>query len=212
MSEKLDVQRIVDLALEENLVPDIFFYKWHDLGNWQLETLIKLGMEPSHKLLDVGCGALRLGVQAIPYLEDGNYFGVDAFEPYVRLGEKLIQECKIDKNHNVLHSLSFEFDRFERRDFDFAIAQSVFTHLSRSQIKLCVANLAKVMGRNGVLLFTYYSKHEHRGFLYLGQQPMLNPVLCNEKFLNQMASQHNIRFEIAAFSHPSQKVGLFHFN
>src|ERR1043165_9261696 len=50
---------------------------WHEIGNLQFEFLLGQGLLPSHKLVDIGCGALRCGLPIIRYLEKGTYFGLD---------------------------------------------------------------------------------------------------------------------------------------
>ena len=42
------------------------------------DFLVESGLRPEHRLCDFGCGALRLGVWAIPYLDAGHYFGIDS--------------------------------------------------------------------------------------------------------------------------------------
>jgi SAM-dependent methyltransferase len=48
------------------------------LGRYAFDLLVEAGLRPEHRLCDFGCGALRIGVWAIPYLEAGNYFGIDS--------------------------------------------------------------------------------------------------------------------------------------
>jgi SAM-dependent methyltransferase len=48
------------------------------MGRYLFDFVIDAGLRPEHRLLDFGCGALRLGVWVIPYLETDNYFGVDS--------------------------------------------------------------------------------------------------------------------------------------
>jgi SAM-dependent methyltransferase len=48
------------------------------VGKYAFEFVVEAGLRPEHRLLDFGCGALRLGKWAISYLEAGNYFGVEA--------------------------------------------------------------------------------------------------------------------------------------
>ncbi len=50
---------------------------WDALGQLQLEFLINSGLQPNHKLLDIGCGCLRGGVHyVIKYLK---YSGTDHY-------------------------------------------------------------------------------------------------------------------------------------
>src|SRR5215831_2791013 len=59
--------------------------------------LTTLGLRQHHSLLDVGCGSLRIGRLLIPYLNQGNYFGIEPNEWLVQqgikreLGEALLQ-------------------------------------------------------------------------------------------------------------------------
>jgi SAM-dependent methyltransferase len=48
------------------------------LGKCIFESLVAAGVGPEHRVLDFACGALRLGRWLIPYLDQGNYFGVDS--------------------------------------------------------------------------------------------------------------------------------------
>jgi len=59
--------------------------------------LTTLGLRQHHSLLDIGCGSLRIGRLLIPYLNRGNYFGVEPNKWLVdegisrELGETLVQ-------------------------------------------------------------------------------------------------------------------------
>ena len=61
----LDLQTRIDAAVEQNIAPDEYFSVWEEPGQWQLDALKSVGMAPHHRLVDVGCGAMRLGVYAV---------------------------------------------------------------------------------------------------------------------------------------------------
>ena len=50
---------------------------WERIGRHQFDFLRDRGLRPEHRLLDVGCGALRGGVHFIRYLNVGGYYGID---------------------------------------------------------------------------------------------------------------------------------------
>lgn len=50
------------------------------IGAMQFRLLSTLGLRENHKLLDFGCGSLRAGRLFIPYLNPGNYTGVEPNE------------------------------------------------------------------------------------------------------------------------------------
>jgi hypothetical protein len=61
---------------------------WEQVGILQFEFMVSQGLRPQHVLLDVGCGSLRGGVHFIPYLEPGNYLGIDKERRLIRSGLK----------------------------------------------------------------------------------------------------------------------------
>ena len=154
---------------------------WHELGELQFRFLVDRGLEPGHTLLDIACGSLRAGVRLIPYLDPGNYLGVDIDESLiehgkrVELGDRL---CAIKRPEFVV-SGAFEFGKFSRRP-DFAIAQSLFTHLTPGDIRLCLKNLRDVAKPDTALYATFFEaaratsnpaqSHPHHRFNYTSDQ------------------------------------------
>ena len=150
---------------------------WHEMGELQFKFLIEHGLLPEHTLLDIACGSLRLGCRIIPYLNPGNYLGIDINEDLiehgrtVELGHTL---CAIKRPEFVVSGL-FEFEKFSKKP-DIAIAQSLFTHLIESDIARCLENLFAHRKDNTVLYATFFEvdepaanpaqSHPHQGFRY----------------------------------------------
>lgn len=209
---KLDLQTRIDAAVENNIAPDEYFSVWDELGFWQLDSLKSIGLKPQHRLLDFGCGALRFGLNAIEYLDDGNYFGVDAFAPYIAAGKKLARVGGIRRRFTLLVSRDFELDRFGV-NFDFGNAQSVFTHMSGKECDRCMMMLKRVMKPGGSFFFTYLiGAPVTQGMLYLGVQPMRRFAMKDPEFFAELAAKHDATFERLAIPHlTGQLVGLFRF-
>jgi cyclopropane fatty-acyl-phospholipid synthase-like methyltransferase len=205
----LDAQTLIDMALDFNMAPSTYFTQWDELGDWQFDILKRFGLEPKHRLLDVGCGPLRLGSLVIPYLEPGHYYGIDPVGMLLALGRAVLDRLGIDRPYSLLQSASFEFDRFGAQ-FDFAIAQSVITHLSRAQITSCFTALKSVMQPGSTLIFTYLLSGyaPPLGFLMDGVAPMIRPGLSDEGIFVELADRLGIRFVASDEPHPSQKVGI----
>ena len=118
---------------------------WEEGGRIQFDFLRREGLAPHHVLLDIGCGSLRAGVHLIPYLEPGHYLGLDK-EPLLlerAISEEFDREMLLAKKPQFVVSSCFEFDRFDT-PADYALAQSVFTHLPPREIELCLRNLRAV--------------------------------------------------------------------
>jgi SAM-dependent methyltransferase len=131
--------------------------RWDELGQLQFEFLAQRGLRPEHRLLDVGCGALRGGVHFIRYLEPGNYHGIDRNASLVRAGEtvEIPRAGVVGRHPRLVIDDKFTFERFGA-SFRFAIALSAFTHFTVNQIERCLVNMAKVLEPGGRFYATYF--------------------------------------------------------
>ncbi|MCK9236804.1 MAG: hypothetical protein M0Q29_02555 [Thiopseudomonas sp.] len=122
--------------------------KYDLVSAMQFNLLTKYGLRESHKLLDIGCGSLRGGRLFIIYLLENNYYGVEPEKWLVDDGihYELRKEIVRLKKPSFSYDSDFNFDSFGV-EFDFAIAQSIFTHASAEQIKNCMHNLSKVASK-----------------------------------------------------------------
>lgn len=133
-------------------VPELFDY----LGAMQFNLLTALGLREHHFLLDIGCGSLRAGKLFIPYLLPGHYYGI---EPNRRLLEDGIAH---EMGHELVrlkrpvfsYSDDFDLGAFERQ-FDFILAQSIFTHASSHQIQVCLRAAESVMHRASIFVANF---------------------------------------------------------
>ena len=69
---------LVNEAVLLNIPFSNYFSGWDILSNWQMSILLDNGMAPNHALLDIGCGAMCLGIPAIQFLNDNCYYGIDS--------------------------------------------------------------------------------------------------------------------------------------
>jgi len=132
---------------------------WEQLGKLQFEYLVKNGLKPQHFLLDIGCGCLRGGIHFIQYLQKGHYFGIDK-DPFLLEGGKIELEEKnlLDKSPILKLDENFDFVSLNQK-FEYALAQSVFTHLPMSKIKKCFENVEKVLVNEGKFYATFFENN-----------------------------------------------------
>src|SRR5262249_29760893 len=129
---------------------------WQEIGTLQLDFLLRHGLRLHHKMLDIGCGALRCGIPIIRYLDKGNYYGLDNNASVIEAGNyELKNEELTGKQPKLLVNDRFEIGRF-RVLFDFAIAQSVFTHLDMNLILHCLVETRKNLARNAKFFSTFF--------------------------------------------------------
>jgi len=123
------------------------------------------GLRPDHYLLDIGCGCLRGGVKFVPFLEAGHYYGVDADEALLEAGRQEIRSIGAeDRNPNLNRIADFGFGKLGRK-FDYALAQSVFTHLSFNSIARCLIEISRALEPGGKFFATYFENERGKPIL-----------------------------------------------
>ena len=136
---------------------------WEDLGRLQLEFLVSQGLRPEHRVLDVGAGSLRLGVKLVDFLEPGRYWAVDRHTALLDAGWELelgpLGLQARQPRAQLVTLDDFQFDRLGQT-FDYAIAQSLFTHFSWNRIRRCLARLAPAINARGRLFATFFEVPE----------------------------------------------------
>jgi SAM-dependent methyltransferase len=170
--------------------------------------LTTLGLRQHHSLLDVGCGSLRIGRLLIPYLNRGKYFGIEPNEWLVRegikreLGETLLQI----KSPTFFFSDSPETIAQGENSFDFALAQSIFSHCGLDLITNWLSAISRALAEDGALVATFLSGEEDspsKGWVYP------ECVSYRPAALIDAAAEAGLRFELLDWKHPRQTWALF---
>ena len=170
--------------------------------------LTTLGLRQHHSLLDVGCGSLRIGRLLIPYLNRGKYFGIEPAEWLVaegikqELGETVVQI----KRPTFFFTDSPEAVVQAKVLFDFALAQSIFSHCGLDLIRGWLSAVSRSLAQEGALIVTFLIGQEdspRTGWIY--------PECVNylPATLERVAAEVNLRFEILDWKHPRQTWALF---
>lgn len=165
------------------------------LGPWQLSLLVRHGLRPDHRLLDLGCGTLRGGRFVIPYLNPGGYVGVDPIASLIERAWEVVDRETLWTWRPTLGSLEL-LGESANRTFDFVLAQSVLNHLGRDDIVSTVARVARVLAPRGVWLATARldtdvaevlegPAHPHRPGEYLS-------VHMNPEWFRSLLGKHNL--------------------
>jgi cyclopropane fatty-acyl-phospholipid synthase-like methyltransferase len=170
--------------------------------------LTTLGLRQRHSLLDVGCGSLRIGRLLIPYLNRGKYFGVEPNEWLVKEGIKReLGEAVLEiKRPTFFFSASPGAISQPKVLFDFAVAQSIFSHCGLDLIKEWLSAISRSLAEDGALMATFLPGEEDsptKGWVY--------PECVNYRpaTLERAAADVNLRFEILDWKHPRQTWALF---
>src|SRR5262245_38155276 len=157
--------------------------------------LTTLGLRQHHSLLDIGCGSLRIGRLLIPYLNRGKYFAIEPNEWLVEEGiNREIGKSLVEiKRPTFFFSDSPDIIAPANIAFDFAVAQSIFSHCGLDLIKGWLSAISRSLAEDGALVATFLIGKEdsaQKGWIY--------PDCVNYRpaTLEHAAAEVNLRFEI----------------
>ncbi len=142
-------------------------------GKKMREYFVELaGLQPHHRVLDVGSGIGRIAVPLTEYLDErGSYEGFDVVELGVRWCEKAIssrypnfQFTYVDLDNGLYRSggnnaAEFRFP-YADEDFDFVILTSVFTHMLPDEVANYLHEIARVLRPGGRCFATFFLWNE----------------------------------------------------
>jgi hypothetical protein len=127
------------------------------VGRLQLVTLLREGLRPDSRVLDVGCGCLRGGYWLIHFLDPGCYCCIEPDRELARLGREHILEPGLaqTKRPRWDGNDSWDFSVW-REPFDFVLARSVWTHASKRQIGAMLDSFKDTAAPGAKFLASYY--------------------------------------------------------
>jgi SAM-dependent methyltransferase len=127
------------------------------VGRLGFELLVAEGLLPSSRVLDVGCGALRLGYWLMRFLDPGCYFGIEPQQEMLDAGLRQLVEPEVVQRAQARFAANddFDFSVFGER-FDFVIARSIWTHASKPQVAAMLRSFAATGTPRAVFLASYY--------------------------------------------------------
>jgi len=170
----------------------------------QFVLLIQLGLRELHKLLDIGCGSLRGGRLIIPYLLAGNYYGIEPNQWLIDEGiKKNLGNSILDvKKPHFSNNPDFLLTEFNT-NFDFILAQSIFSHASQNQIKKCFTMASKVMHKDSIFIATFFESDKNSD---KDSWSYPDNVTYRLDFLQELASQQNLVLKKVDYQHPNDQT------
>jgi ubiquinone/menaquinone biosynthesis C-methylase UbiE len=155
---------------------------WDEIGLLQFQFLKEQGLRKSHRLVDVGCGPLRGGLHFVEYLNPGNYYGLDINASLIEAARHELKLSGLEnRGANLLVDSNFALDKFAA-EFDFAVAQSVFTHLPFNHIITCLVQVRKVLKRDGRLFATFFQAPVSAHIDAIEQLPVLQTYFDKDPY------------------------------
>ncbi|MGC4959631.1 class I SAM-dependent methyltransferase [Actinomadura citrea] len=130
--------------------------RWLALGQMQFDYLLRHGLKPDDRLLEIGCGNLRAGWRFIDHLDAGNYYGID-ISPDILLAAQhtLVRNDLREKLPHLTLVGDLKLRFLPAEHFTVVHAHSVFSHSPLEVIDECLANVGRVMAPGGFFDFTF---------------------------------------------------------
>jgi ubiquinone/menaquinone biosynthesis C-methylase UbiE len=138
------------------------------VGKMIFEQLIRGGLKPTDKLLDVGSGMGRIALPMVNFFKDGGSY--DGLEIVWRGVEWCRNKYTKYTNFKFTHADIYNFHYnpngtckaseyrfpYEDNSFDFIFLTSVFTHMMPEDVENYLKEIARVMKPGGTSFITYY--------------------------------------------------------
>lgn len=129
---------------------------WIKIGQMQFDYLVKHGLKPGDRMLEIGCGDLRAGRLFIDYLDTGNYYGIDISPDILVAAQGTLAQAGLQAklpHLTLVRDLKFAF--LPGDHFTVVHAHSVFSHSPIGVIDECLAHVGRIMVPGAFFDFTF---------------------------------------------------------
>ncbi len=191
----------------------------HDLlAAFQFNLLTRLGLREEDYLLDIGCGPLRAGRLFIPYLLPGRYFGIEPRRDDVLHGieTELGQDLVRLRRPTFDYGSDLGFSRFGQQ-FDFLLANSVFSHAPVHAIRSGLREAAKVMRPDALFLASFMRgsrNYEGDSWVFAddidrGMPGRINSLTTySASFMEDVCAEHGFLVDMLHGIHPGAQTWM----
>ena len=147
---------------------------WIERGQTQFDFLKSNGLLPTHRFLDYGCALMATAFHVVPYLQRGNYVGVDVARKAAQRGVRRMSGTGIDRSaYHLLAATSPELHELDGFTFDVIFSFSVLQYLDARDFSIVTARFASLLTGGGICYLTYSEPAEQealsrKGMRYYG--------------------------------------------
>ena len=119
---------------------------WQQKRDFQIAFLREHGLQPTHVLVDLGCGTLRGGIPIIAYLDESSYVGIDVRGEAIEEARNELQEHGLAHRRPELIATPSLASVDLGRTADYVWAFSVLMHLADERLDECLDFARRLLG------------------------------------------------------------------
>lgn len=177
---------------------------WLRLGQQQFDYLAARRLDPSHRMLEIGCGNLRAGWRFIEYLGPGAYTGADASPDIIQAARATLADHGLEAKRPELVVISdMRFEELPAASFDVVHAHSVFSHTPVEVVEAAFEAVRRLLKPGGFFDFTYNASAD-RYWQVLWEDYYYPPEM-----LEALAAKHGFKARrMKGWKHPQAKMRL----
>jgi ubiquinone/menaquinone biosynthesis C-methylase UbiE len=167
---------------------------------------------PNHRIVDYGCGSLRLGAHFIRYLDPGCYFGLDVTTDFIELGKEVLGEEILNEKKPEFGAIKEEVIAVAE-DFgaDFVISTACAFQIHPDEKMDFILNIKRLAKKKSCIICfdTKIGKHGLRykssawvwSLEYYLQAMTPLVLLSNHKISQHHEAGHDFEGQILVFGH-----------
>jgi len=131
---------------------------WAEAAATTMTKLWKLGLKPHHRVLDVGCGSLRIGRFLLLYLKPAHYVGVEPVVWPLQTAlkeEPGVGELAAMRGARFFSSLEDVWANPDIPCLDFVLAHGIFPHASLEECRKILVHSKELLKPEGTFVASF---------------------------------------------------------
>jgi SAM-dependent methyltransferase len=169
----IDLRLFLTGKAERDLPPlrlrkDVGLGDFRAIGQASRRLLIRHGLQPDDRVLDVGCGVGRVAIPLTQYLSpEGSYDGFDVNRSWIRWCRRNITPAYPRFRFNAVSVANTHYGRggvdpsrfrfpYDDASFDFIFAMSLFTHMKVEGVRQYLSEAHRVLRPGGTLVASFF--------------------------------------------------------
>lgn len=193
------------------------------VGDLFVERILvgQAALEPTDRVLDIGCAVGRMAIPLTDRLGSGSYEGFDVDRRSIRWAQRKITprhpsfRFQVIDAENALYNPGGEADAaalrfpYEEDEFDLAFANSLFTHLPPNQTIHYLAEAARVLRPGGRLVSSFFLIDDEVEQLIAGGLPPGPGNPTGLRLDHELSDQDGNRYRTPHPSLPEHRIACY---